>query len=67
VDDATGESTAVARRYDRIARLSPLVQRLVGPAINRRTEDNIRAAGLELVEVSRHGVWREIHARQGSE
>lgn len=48
-------------------RLSPLVQRLVGPAVNRRTEDNIRAAGLELVAVSRHGVWREIHARPGSD
>lgn len=43
--------------------VSPLTQRLVGPAVNRRTEDNIRAAGLELVEVRRHGVWREILAR----
>jgi ubiquinone/menaquinone biosynthesis C-methylase UbiE len=48
-------------------RLSPLVQRLVGVAVNRRTEDNIRAAGLELVDVNRHGVWREIHARPGSD
>lgn len=44
-------------------RLSPLVQRLVGPAINRRTEDNVRAAGLELVETRVAGVWREIVAR----
>lgn len=44
-------------------RLSPLIQRTIGPAINRRTEDNIRAAGLELVEVRRRGVWREIVAR----
>lgn len=44
-------------------RLSPLVQRLVGPEINRRTEDNIRAAGLELLDVRRAGVWREITAR----
>ncbi len=44
-------------------RLSPFTQRLIGPAINRRTEDNVRAAGLDLVEVRRHGVWREILAR----
>lgn len=44
-------------------RLSPLSQRLIGPAINRRTEDNVRAAGLEFVAVRRHGVWREILAR----
>jgi ubiquinone/menaquinone biosynthesis C-methylase UbiE len=44
-------------------RLSPFTQRLIGPAINRRTEDNVRAAGLELVDVQRHGVWREILAR----
>lgn len=44
-------------------RLSPLVQRLVGPEINRRTEDNVRAAGLELLDVRRAGVWREITAR----
>ena len=43
--------------------ISPAVQRLVGPAINRRTEDNVSAAGLESVEVRRNGVWREIHAR----
>lgn len=44
-------------------RLSPFTQSLIGPAINRRTEDNVRAAGLELVDVQRHGVWREILAR----
>ena len=43
--------------------LSPLVQRLIGPAINRPTEDNARAAGLDLVEIRRAGVWREIIAR----
>jgi len=46
-------------------RLSPLTQRLIGPAINRRTEDNVRAAGLEPIEVRHHGVWREILARPG--
>ncbi|MFP5579285.1 MAG: class I SAM-dependent methyltransferase, partial [Acidimicrobiia bacterium] len=44
-------------------RLSPLVQRLVGPAINRHTEANVRAAGLVIVDVERRGIWREIRAR----
>lgn len=43
--------------------LSPLTRRLFGPSINRRTEDNLRAAGLEIVSVRREGVWREIVAR----
>lgn len=47
-------------------RLSPIVQRTIGPAINRRTEDNIRAGGLQVVEVRRRGVWREIVARPAS-
>ncbi len=44
-------------------KLTPLTQRLIGPAINRRTEDNVRAAGLEIVDLRRQGVWREIVAR----
>ena len=44
-------------------RLSPVVSRLFGPEINRRTEDNVAAAGLEVVELRRRGVWREIVAR----
>lgn len=47
-------------------RLSPLTRRLMGPDINRRTEDNVRAAGLEIVELRRHGVWREIVARRAT-
>jgi ubiquinone/menaquinone biosynthesis C-methylase UbiE len=43
--------------------LSPLVQRVLGPAINRRTEANVEAAGLEIVELRQAGVWREIVAR----
>lgn len=43
--------------------ISPLTRRLVGPEINRRTEENVEAAGLEIVEVRRQGVWREIIAR----
>lgn len=43
--------------------LSPITRRLVGPEINRRTEGNLRAAGLEIVDVRRNGIWREIEAR----
>ena len=43
-------------------RLSPLVRRVLGPAINRRTEENIDAAGLTIVDVRRDGIWREIVA-----
>ncbi len=46
--------------------LSPLTRRLIGPSINRRTERNIRTAGLEIVEVRRHGIWREIVAVPGT-
>lgn len=44
-------------------RLAPIVRRLVGPEINRRTEENVRRGGLEIIEVRREGVWREIVAR----
>lgn len=44
-------------------RLNPLVSRLLGPDINRRTEDNVAAAGLDIVDVRRWAVWREITAR----
>ena len=43
-------------------RLSPLTRRLFGPEINRRTEENITAAGLSMRDVRRHGIWREITA-----
>lgn len=45
-------------------RLSPVTRRLIGPEINRRTEENFAAAGLEIVDVRREGVWREIVARR---
>lgn len=41
---------------------TPLTRRLVGPELNRRTEDNVAAAGLEVAEIRRDGVWREIVA-----
>lgn len=43
--------------------LSPLTRRFLGPEINRRTEESVEAAGLELAHVRRHGIWREIVAR----
>ena len=42
---------------------SVLTTRLMGPAMNRRTEDNVRAAGLEMLELRAEGIWREIVAR----
>ncbi len=43
--------------------VSPLTRRLIGPALNRRTEENVVAAGLEPTAVRRDGIWREIVAR----
>ncbi len=43
--------------------ISPLTRRLFGPEVNRRTERNVEAAGLEVVTIRREGVWREIEAR----
>lgn len=47
--------------------LSPLTARLFGFNLNRHTEENVRAAGLEIAEVRRWGVWREIVARPAGE
>lgn len=44
---------------------SVLTRRLFGFNANRRTEENVAAAGLETLEVRRAGVWREIVARRG--
>lgn len=46
-------------------RLSPLTRRLFGPEINRRTEENVAAAGLEIIDVRRQGIWRELAAQRG--
>ncbi len=46
--------------------VAPVVRRVMGPEINRRTEDNVTAAGLEIDEVTRWGVWREIVAHPAS-
>jgi ubiquinone/menaquinone biosynthesis C-methylase UbiE len=43
--------------------LSLATSRLLGPHLNRRTEENVRAAGLRIVEVRSEGIWREIVAQ----
>jgi ubiquinone/menaquinone biosynthesis C-methylase UbiE len=45
--------------------VTPLTRRLMGPEINRRTEENVAAAGLAIEAVRRDGIWREIVARKG--
>jgi ubiquinone/menaquinone biosynthesis C-methylase UbiE len=47
--------------------LTPLVRRLLGPEINRLTEENVRSAGLTIVHVRRQGIWREIEAAAASD
>lgn len=41
---------------------TPLTRRLVGPEVNRRTEENVEAAGLVMTGLRRDGIWREIVA-----
>jgi ubiquinone/menaquinone biosynthesis C-methylase UbiE len=43
--------------------LSPITRAIMGPEINRRTEENVVAAGLRIESVRRNGIWREIVAR----
>jgi ubiquinone/menaquinone biosynthesis C-methylase UbiE len=43
--------------------VSTLTRRIFGFRTNRRTEDNVVAAGLEIIEVTRSGVWRQIVAQ----
>ena len=45
--------------------LPPITRRLFGPEINRRTEENVARAGLEILELRKNGIWREIVARPG--
>ena len=50
-----------------LGRLADLVtvvtRRVFGFRANRRTEDNVVAAGLQIIDVERNGVWRTIVAR----
>lgn len=43
--------------------LTPFTRGLFGFALNRRTEENIERAGLDIEEIRRWGIWREIRAR----
>ncbi len=47
--------------------MTPFTRRLFGPALNRRTEENVVAAGLDLVEVHKERIWREMVARRAQE
>jgi ubiquinone/menaquinone biosynthesis C-methylase UbiE len=40
--------------------VTPLTRRLMGPALNRRTEENAVAADVRLVCVRREAIWREM-------
>lgn len=39
-----------------------LTRRIFGFRANRRTEENVTAAGLRVVDIRREGIWREIEA-----
>ncbi|UER54319.1 methyltransferase domain-containing protein [Kineosporiaceae bacterium SCSIO 59966] len=39
---------------------SPWTRRTFGPELNRRTEENVAAAGMTVVEARRRGIWREL-------
>jgi len=41
---------------------TPITRRLFGFRANRRTEANVGAAGLRIVDVARDGIWRSIVA-----
>jgi ubiquinone/menaquinone biosynthesis C-methylase UbiE len=42
---------------------SGVTRRIFGFRTNRRTEENVIIAGLEIIEVTRNGIWRQIVAR----
>jgi ubiquinone/menaquinone biosynthesis C-methylase UbiE len=43
-----------------------LTRRIFGFRANRRTEENVAASGLDVVDVKRNGIWRTIVARTAS-
>ncbi len=47
--------------------VTPLTRRLFGFRANRRTEENVVAAGIEPETVVRRGIWREIVGRPEAE
>lgn len=56
-------NTVLGRLFDW---LSPLTRRILGPEINRRTEETVAAAGLVISQVRRDGIWRELVAQSPS-
>ena len=46
-------------------RISPLTRRLMGPELNRKTEENVIRSGLQVSAIRREGIWREIVASRG--
>ncbi len=48
----------------RLADLATVItRRLFGFRANRRTEDNVAAAGLDIIDVEHNGIWRTIVAQ----
>ncbi len=61
------EQTAVGKIMDW---LNPLVVRMMGANINRRTVENVRRSGLEIVQVedlAGGGIFKRITARRPPE
>lgn len=57
-----------SRLFGRLADLlTPLTRRIFGFALNRRTEENLKRAGLGVEQIDRSGIWREIQARPTGE
>lgn len=46
-------------------RVSPLTKPLMGPEMNRRTEESVGRSGFKVVAIRRDGIWREIVAYRG--
>lgn len=44
--------------------ISPVTKWLIGPELNRRTEENVARSGLRVAAVRRKGIWREIVAHR---
>ena len=45
--------------------VSPITKRLMGPELNRPTEQTVARAGLRALDVRREAIWREIVAVRG--
>lgn len=45
--------------------VSPITKRLMGPELNRPTEETVARVGLRALDVRREAIWREIVAVRG--